>query len=276
MASQDGRNFSFGLGLQDFLDFHSSRTGNSYSLVVGTDGSKVELIQYIYLTHYAFIQIRQDVDDVDFHRPEAFFEQVVLTNDDARFWLESRLAVVRKLQILRGYLGLTPKIWLLTGLYLITDAVTFSAYGFSSENAIGGAVPLPEPTQLTALLNLNIGSKVKLGRNAVVARGTQISGKKVWAAQWQRVDANYMSVAKWKDDMGVKRLKLLPLLSTQTVRAAPLEEQAAAEVTLAGDEETKPEGETDEMPSEEYWGLLDREVQKVEDDYADDDDEDNA
>ena len=216
------------------------------------------------------------MDDVDFHRPEAFFEQVVLTNDDARFWLESRLAVVRKLQILRGYLGLTPKIWLLTGLYLITDAVTFTAYGSSSENAIGGAVPLPEPTQLTALLNLNIGSKVKLGRNAVVARGTQISGKKVWAAQWQRVDANYMSVAKWKDDMGVKRMKLLPLFSTQTVRAAPLEEQAAAEVTLAGDEETKPEGETDEMPSEEYWGLLDREVQRVEDDYADDEDEDNA
>lgn len=212
-----------------------------------------------------------------YFRPEAFFDQVVLTNDDARFWLESRLAVVRKLQILRGYLGLTPKIWLLTGLYLITDAVTFSAYGSSSENTIGGAVPLPEPTQLTALLNLNIGSKVNLGRNAIVARGTQISGRKVWAAQWQRVDAKYMSVAKWKDDMGAKRLKLLPLFSTQTVRAAPVEEQAAAEVTLAGDEETEPEANTDKDPSEEYWELLDREIQKVEDDYADeDDDEDNA
>ena len=223
------------------------------------------------------MQSKTDVDDV-YRRPEAFFEQVVLTNDDARFWLESRLAVVRKLQILRGYLGLMPKIWLLTGLYLITDAVTFSAYGSSSENIIGGAVPLPEPTQLMALLDLNIGSKVKLGRNAVVARGTQISGKKVWAAQWQRVDAKYMSVAKWKDDMGVKRLKLLPLFSTQTVRAAPLEEQAAAEITLAADEETEPERNADEDPSEEYWELLDREVQKVEDDYADedDDDEDNA
>ena len=55
MASQDGRNFSFGLGLQDFIDFHSSRSGNSYSLVVGKDGSKVELIEYIYhaLRHLA-------------------------------------------------------------------------------------------------------------------------------------------------------------------------------------------------------------------------------
>ena len=141
---------------------------------------------------------------------------------------------------------------------------------------MGAAVPLPEPTQLTSLLQLNIGSKVKLGRNAVVARGTQIMGKKVWAAQWQRLDAKYMSVAKWRDDMGVKRLKLLPLFSTQTVRAAPLEEQAAAEVTLAGNEGTESEGNTDEDPNEEYWGLLDREVQKVEDDYADEDDEDNA
>ena len=46
MASQDGRNFSFGLGLQDFFDFSSSRSGNSYSLVIGKDGSKIELIEY--------------------------------------------------------------------------------------------------------------------------------------------------------------------------------------------------------------------------------------
>ena len=58
MASQDGRNFSFGLGLQDYLDFHSSRSGNSYSLVVGKDGSKVELIEYIYPMRYAIFQIR--------------------------------------------------------------------------------------------------------------------------------------------------------------------------------------------------------------------------
>ncbi len=185
------------------------------------------------------------------------------------------MAVFRKLQILRGYLGLTPKIWLLTGLYLITDAVTFFTHGSSSEGTFRAALPLPEPTQLTSLLQLNIGSKVKLGRNTVVARGTQISGKKVWAAQWQRVDAKYMSVAKWEGNLGVKRLKLLPLYSSQTVRAAPSEEQAAAEVTLASDEEMEPEENTDENPSEEYWELLDREVKKVEDDYEDED-EDSA
>ena len=84
-----------------------------------------------------------------------------------------------------------------------------------------------------------------------------------------------MSVAKWEDNLGVKNLKLLPLYSSQTVRAAPREEQAAAEVTLASDEEPEPEGNTSENPSEEYWEHLDREVEKVEDDYEDED-EDSA
>lgn len=141
--------------------------------------------------------------------------------------------------------------WLLTGLYLITDAVTISTHGSSSEGTFGAAILLPEPTQLTSLPQLNIGSKVKLRRNAIVARGTQISGKKVWAAQWQRVDAKYMAVAKWKDNLGVKRLKLLPLYSTQTVRAAPRDEQAAAEVTLASDEEPESDGNADENSCEE-------------------------
>nr|AUW30889.1 hypothetical protein [Cladonia uncialis subsp. uncialis] len=92
-------------------------------------------------------------------------------------------------------------------------------------------------------------SKVNLGRNAVVARGTQISGKKVSVAQWQRVDAKYMSVAKWKDNLGVKGLKLVPFYGTQTVQAAP----------------------RDENPSEDYWEPWDREVNKVEDDYEDED-----
>ena len=41
-----------------------------------------------------------------------------------------------------------------------------------------------------------------------------------------------MAVAKWKDNLGVKRLEFLPLYSTQIVRAAPRDEQAAAEEKL--------------------------------------------
>ena len=82
-----------------------------------------------------------------------------------------------------------------------------------------------------------------------------------------------MAVAQWKDNLGLKRLKLLPLYSTQTVRAAPRDEQAAAEVTLASDEDTESDGNVDENPSEDYWELLDREVNKVEDDYEDEDED---
>ena len=47
MAAQGGRNFSIGLGLQDLLDFSSSGSGDSYTIVIGKDGSKVELIEYV-------------------------------------------------------------------------------------------------------------------------------------------------------------------------------------------------------------------------------------
>ena len=59
-----------------------------------------------------------------------------------------------------------------------------------------------------------------------------------------------MLIAKWKHNMGVKRLKSLPLHSTQTVRAAPREERAAAEVTRDNDEETEHDGNADEKSSE--------------------------
>ena len=63
-------------------------------------------------------------------------------------------------------------------------------------------------------------------------------------------------------DWGVKRLELFHLYSTQTLRAAPREEQAAAEVTLARDEETEPDGKIDENLSEDYCKLFYRQVKR--------------
>lgn len=200
------------------------------------------------------------------HRPDKFFDDIVLTNDEARFWLESRLAVIRKLQILKGYLGLTPKIWLLTGLYHMQDAVTFTTHGKSSLGGFSTSVPLPEPTGLASLLQLKIGSNAKFGQDAVVQRGTQISGKKVWAALWQQIGAKYTSVGGWEENMGVRQLKLLDVYSWQTVRAEK-KEQAVAEVTLSdnGDVETAEAIGPD--PGNEYWELFDKEVTKIEADY---------
>ena len=161
---------------------------------------------------------------------------------------------------------MTPKIWLLTGLYHIQDAVTFSTHGQSSSGGFGASVPLPEPTGLASLLQLNIGSKAKFGHNAVVQRGTQISGKKVWAALWQQVDARFMSVGKWEEQMGGRQLKLLDIYSSQTVRASK-GEQAVAEVALSGGEDVRTGQSTGQDPGKEYWELFEKEVTNVEDDY---------
>jgi hypothetical protein len=52
MAAQGGKNFSIGLGLQDLLDFSSSGSGDSSIIVIGKDGSKVEVIEYVKRTMF--------------------------------------------------------------------------------------------------------------------------------------------------------------------------------------------------------------------------------
>jgi hypothetical protein len=163
---------------------------------------------------------------------------------------------------------MTPKIWLLIGLYHIQDAVTFSAYSQSAEGGISGSSPLPEPTGLANLLQLKVGMKAKFGDNAVVQRGTQISGKKVWAALWQRVDAKFMSVKKWENHMGGRQLKLLDIYSWQTVRAGE-GEQAVAEVALAEDEGEQVVQDSTLDLGKDYWEDFDKEVAYIEDEWND-------
>ena len=68
------------------------------------------------------------------------------------------------------------------------------------------------------------------------------------------------SLPRGKTIWARRRLKLPLLYSTQTVRAAPRDGQAAAEVRLDSDEETEHDGNTDENPSKNCCELLGREV----------------
>ena len=51
-----------------------------------------------------------------------FFEEVILKSDEAKTWLESRLAVSRKLKYYYGMTRQHPSIWLLTGIYKMNNA----------------------------------------------------------------------------------------------------------------------------------------------------------
>ena len=121
-------------------------------------------------------------------RPDEFFRDNVLKEGAARDWFQTRLSIANKLHTLYKNLVAAPKIWLLTGIYLIEDAVTYRISSKASSNAASVSVPIPEPSGLAALLGVSVGTRFDFGKASTGVSGTQILGRKVWAAQWQRFE----------------------------------------------------------------------------------------
>lgn len=123
-----------------------------------------------------------------------------------------------------------------------------------------------------------MGGQAKISTDNAGTAGVQILGSKVWAAQWQRVDAKYVAVKNCHDTLP-NELKLLDIVSLQTVRGS---EALIAEVDLdigsgiatQDDDEEKVEEQQEEetaagkIEDDEYWREFEREVEKIEDDFA--------
>ncbi|OAP60501.1 hypothetical protein AYL99_05503 [Fonsecaea erecta] len=198
LAYERGKSSNLGGGLKSLLEFDHSRAGRSYSLVVGKDGSKVEL-----------------------NSPENYFMEVILPDAKANRWLRSHLSVFSRWDALKRRMDFRPKIWMLTGIYLITDAFYYTVRSRESSNATKVDIQIPEPTGLAELLDLKVNVHAQLSSNSVVTASGQILGKRVWAAQWQQVDARIIKDEDWKT-AAPNRLRLLPL-RTQAVKSGPEE-----------------------------------------------------
>lgn len=157
-----------------------------------------------------------------------------------------------------------PKIWLLTGIYEIEDATTCVVTRKSSKSGVNATVPIPEPTGLATLL-LQPGAKVELGSGTTISSRVQIMGMKVWAAQWQQVEAKFLLAEDWKDKGEIaNRLKLLDLVSLQVERGTA--DTKYAEVDLNDEDVASVQGDG-ELLDEDYWAMFDREVERTEEDF---------
>jgi hypothetical protein len=161
-----------------------------------------------------------------------------------------------------------PKIWLLTGVYLIEDATTWTVTNRSSGALVAGSVPLPDPTALTTLVGLNPSLHYEVGKNFVRREGTQILGRKVWAAQYQLIKAKYVTVAEGTE-LPVDRIKLLSILSTQKSRG----EGNVIDLHLSDDFALEKLEEDDVQVEKEftkdYWKDFETEVKELEEELAD-------
>lgn len=189
---------------------------------------------------------------------------MVLGSDEARLWLEIRLSIANKMQLLWKKFQHSPKIWLLTGIYEIKDATTSVISRNGTERGVEVTVPIPEPTGLTTLL-LKPGGSVNLGSGTTLSSRSQILGLKVWAAQWQQVEARFLLAEEWKNtDVVANKLRLLDVMSLQVERGA--DHTQFVEVGLKQEDAEDLEEEKESL-DEEYWEIFDREVQRLEEDF---------
>lgn len=156
-----------------------------------------------------------------------------------------------------------PKIWLLTGLYLMKDATCLSIAGKSS--ALGGSVtvPLPDPSGIAAALQMNPNVKEDTKDDMTVSGGATFPGERVWAAQYHRVKAKYFDVRDGTEP-SLKQMKLLNVFDMRASRG----EASAAEVDIdeivAGSGEEEASEETYES---KYWDKFGEELRDIEDEF---------
>jgi hypothetical protein len=156
----------------------------------------------------------------DYLSPNSFLHEKVLTDPKARLWFETTLSVASYLKAIYKNIVASPKIWLLTGVYLMDDAKVFTLESKSDDNSVAVNIPIPEPTGLAALLGVSPGASVSLGKRYTATAMTQILGGKVWAAQWTRVKAKYIPINKkcTGSQLLINQLQLLDVWSTGTSR----------------------------------------------------------
>ena len=151
------------------------------------------------------------------HRPQKFLNEVILKTFPGRLWLSTVLAISLKLRIQRKLTFQIPHIWLLTGLILLTDANSMSIS--QRDSTYGGtmSVPFPDPSGVTALLQLMPQLKGKIDSSWQAGSGMRRPGNKVYAAQWQRLDVKFSSLG---DDRNVlpNQVKLLNIFSARASR----------------------------------------------------------
>ena len=167
---------------------------------------------------------------------------------------------------LKYYYGLTfqePKIWLLTGLYLMKDATCLSVASKSSASGASFTVPLPDPSGIAAALQLNPNAKWDTKDGITVAGGATFPGERIWAAQYHRVKAKYFDFRDGTE-LSLQQLKLLNVFDMRAIRG----EASAAEVNVEEivADSWEEEG-SEELYGSKYWDKFAEELKDIEDEF---------
>ncbi|KAH6720107.1 hypothetical protein BKA61DRAFT_594258 [Leptodontidium sp. MPI-SDFR-AT-0119] len=230
----------FDIGASNLLSLGHSLDKKHLQVISGETGSMIELID-----------------------PHVFFEKVILESENAKNWLQTRLTVANDFSSrVKSSLKPKPKIWFLTGLYLMSNVSQRLVTTNTTSQNMALQIPVPDPSGVSALLQSNVGGSVSGISSESLGTGVEIKQEKVWAAQWQRVRVKMTVKEKWEATLR-NQVRLLETFSLTTVRGStPALMYEAAQLSLDdgdGDLESM-----EENLDEEYWAEFGEELNELE------------
>ncbi|PWY86854.1 hypothetical protein BO70DRAFT_427850 [Aspergillus heteromorphus CBS 117.55] len=150
--------------------------------------------------------------------PESFLTASVLNNPLAQQKLKLWLSAARSAYVLNFKFARRPKIWLLTGLYMLEGTRTVVSRGHSKDASAGISSSV-----LGALSGVPVGGSVSLGHETSWELAMEVPERHVWAAQFRLLDAQFIKMGKTglegvqlPTSMGLYR----DFMSVNTVRGA--------------------------------------------------------
>ncbi|GFF62311.1 hypothetical protein IFM60648_00589 [Aspergillus lentulus] len=154
--------------------------------------------------------------------PEEFLATSVLSNPKAQEKLKLWLSAARSAYVLNFKFARRPKVWMLTGLYLLEETRTMVSRHNSSKISAGVSGSI-----VGALSSVPVGGFLSLGEGNSWEMTMELTEQHVWAAQYRLLDAHFVKVGKG----GAESVKL-PLsmglyrdvLSVNTVRGEEADE----------------------------------------------------
>jgi hypothetical protein len=123
--------------------------------------------------------------------PETFLTNEVLSNPTAQQKLKLWLSAAHSAYVLNFKFARRPKVWLLTGMYLLEGTRTIISRGQSAKVSTGISSAL-----VGALSGVPVGGSVSLGIGSSWEMAMEVAEPHVWAAQFRLLDARFLKMGK--------------------------------------------------------------------------------
>ncbi|KAJ5723746.1 hypothetical protein N7488_001781 [Penicillium malachiteum] len=218
---------------------------------IGLEGGDIAHLSLAYNKDLERIVIAEKGTRALLKDPEQFLTKNVLSNATAQEKLKLWLSAAYSAYVLNFKFARRPKVWLLTGLYVLEGARTVVSRGSSSKVSAGVSSAI-----IGAVSGVPVGGSVSLGVGSTWEMAMQVAEPHVWAAQYRMVDARFIKAGKGDVKLPVSMGLYRDVMSVNTARGG---EGRSVELGLG----------------KEQWQFERRQTEEEDEDEDDDDDDDD-